>query len=231
MTKLKHLYIHIPFCKNICTYCDFKRFVSNENEMTEYIQHVVQELKHKYKQNKFMTIYIGGGTPNFLSTANLKYLLSNISPYLLPKAEFTIECNPEFVNKEQCKLFKLYKVNRISLGVQSQNQKILKLFHRNHTNQNVIDAIKNLRLSGIYNISVDFIYGFNEYTNNDIKQDILFLSRNKIPHVSFYSLEVKPGSIIYKQKYHTNDEHIENQFKYIINTLEKNKFHRYEISS
>jgi oxygen-independent coproporphyrinogen-3 oxidase len=221
----------MPFCKDICTYCDFKRFVSNEQEMTQYVKRVVKELEHKYKNNKFMTIYIGGGTPNFLSTNNLKYLLAILSTHLLSKAEFTIECNPEFVTKDQCKLFAQYKVTRISLGVQSQNAKILKLFHRNHTNKNVIDAINNLRLFGIHNISVDFIYGFNECTNNDIKQDILFLTHHHIPHVSFYSLEVKPGSIIYNQKYHTNDEHIENQFKYIIDTLKQKKYQRYEISS
>jgi oxygen-independent coproporphyrinogen-3 oxidase len=231
MNKLNHLYIHIPFCKHICTYCDFKRFIANEQDMTKYVNKVIRELNKKYRNNKFKTIYIGGGTPNSLSKTNLIKLLRTLNKHLNKDYEFTMECNPEFVTKEQTQIMKTYGVNRVSLGVQTTNEKLLEKINRKHDVRDVINAISNLRLVQINNISCDFIYGFNEMNNEDLQQDIKFIVKHKIPHVSFYSLEIKPGSVIQKHNYVCNEEHVESQFKYIIDKLKNTQFHRYEISS
>jgi oxygen-independent coproporphyrinogen-3 oxidase len=230
MAKLNHLYVHIPFCKSICSYCDFKRFITSELEITKYVKKIINELNRKYKHCKFQTIYIGGGTPNYLSNTNLIKLLDALAAHLInTNYEFTIECNPEFITSEQAKLLHMHKINRVSLGVQTVNDAILSLYHRHHNVQDVTNAINYLRQNKINNISLDFIYGFNELTMNDIKKDIDFIKKNKIPHVSFYSLEIKPGSLLYKQNYKLNEELVEEQLKFIVKAM--SKYQRYEVSS
>jgi oxygen-independent coproporphyrinogen-3 oxidase len=199
--------------------------------MTKYVNKVIHELNKKYRNNKFKTIYIGGGTPNFLSKNNLIKLLKALNGHLDKHCEFTIECNPEFVTKEQAQIFNTYGVNRVSLGVQTTNDKLLEKINRKHNVCDVVNAISNLRLVQINNISCDFIYGFNEMSNEDLQQCIKFIIEHKIPHASFYSLEIKPGSVIHKHNYVCNEEHVESQFKYIIDKLKNTQFHRYEISS
>ena len=144
--KVEHLYIHIPFCKHICSYCDFVRTVPKCTcEVNDYLNYLVDLINQETKTLKFKTIYIGGGTPNSLNNTQLTFLLSVLSRNLAKNVEFTIECNPEFINQSQIDIFKKYKVNRISLGVQSRNLKILKDFNRKHNNKQVEDAIKLLQ--------------------------------------------------------------------------------------
>ena len=233
MTKeVKHLYIHIPFCKHICSYCDFVRKVpSCMCEVNDYLNKLNQDIINECKNLKFKTIYIGGGTPNSLNDTQLTFLLSTLTKYLDKDYEFTIECNPEFITQSQINIFKKYKVNRISLGVQTRNRKILNDFNRKHTNLQVDKAIKLFQKNKLTNISVDFIYGYHKMTNKDIDADIKLLLDYHIPHVSFYSLELKPGSTLTKQKYQLDEELIDKQFAYIINKLKSNHYIRYEISN
>ena len=230
--KVEHLYIHIPFCKSICSYCDFVRSVPKcANEINNYLSILVKDIKHECKSLKFKTIYIGGGTPHSLTNDQLEYLLSELSKHLAKNYEFTIECNPEFINQSQINVFKKYKVNRISLGVQTRNNKILKEFNRKHTNNQVDNAVKLLQKNKITNISVDFIYGYSKMTQQDIDKDIKFILDNHIPHVSFYSLELKPNSVLTKTKYQLNDELIDKQLAYIIKKFKDNKYIHYEVSN
>ncbi|GHU30456.1 hypothetical protein FACS1894166_00130 [Bacilli bacterium] len=182
--KVAHLYIHIPFCKNICTYCDFVRFVSNQSEIDQYVDDLINQFQKQYTHHVFKTIYIGGGTPNYLSARTLNRLLSTLAPHLSKDYEFTIECNPELLSLEQAKIFKANKVNRASIGVQTVNNTILRKFHRQHALKDVQNAIANLRKVGIINVSCDFIYGFNELTDKDINDAIKFIKTYRIPHVS-----------------------------------------------
>ena len=229
--KVKNLYIHIPFCKSICTYCDFVRQIpKSQVQEDQYINLICSQINKEIK-NKFKTIYIGGGTPNSLSFNNLEKLLKVCKKIRSINCEFTIEANPEFINLEQVKLFQQYKVNRISLGVQSANEKINQKFNRKHSMNDVCDAIKLLKKHNINNISLDFIYGYELMSLKDIKDDIDFVVNNKIPHVSFYSLEVKNNSIFAKQDYHENELKIEEQLAYIIKKMHDNNFIRYEVSS
>jgi oxygen-independent coproporphyrinogen-3 oxidase len=174
------------------------------------------------------SIYIGGGTPNSLNNVDLFNLLNTCKKLCSTKTEFTIECNPEFINQEQIDIFKKNKINRISLGVQFANDKLLKQFGRKHDVQKCVDAIKLLQSNKINNISCDFIYGINELTNVIIKKDLEFIYKNKIPHCSFYSLELKHNSKLTKDGYKINEEFQEQQLQYI----EKNiKYKRYEVSN
>lgn len=230
--KLEHLYIHIPFCKSICTYCDFVRQIPKCNqEIDTYLNLICKQIKDECKGLKFKTIYIGGGTPNSLNNSQLNKLLSQLKPLLKNKYEFTIECNPEFINQNQINVFKLNKINRISLGVQTTNNKINKLFNRKHTLNDVVHAIDLLQKNKLNNISLDFIYGFKLIANHDIENAIKLIKSKKIKHVSFYSLELKKGSILTQQKYQLNDELIDHQFAYIINQLKKYGYQRYEVSN
>ena len=229
--KVDSLYIHIPFCKSICTYCDFVReVVKCQRQEDDYIIKICSQINKECK-HKFKTIYIGGGTPNSLSDTNLNLLLSTCKKIKAKDCELTVECNPEFINNNQANIFKKFGVNRISLGVQTLNKKINKIFNRKHSNQDVINAIKILRKNNIENISLDFIYGYDLLKLKDIENNVKFIVNNKIPHSSFYSLEIKENSILAKQKYQINDELIDSQFKYIIDMMKKYKYQRYEVSN
>ena len=230
-SKVNSLYIHIPFCKSICTYCDFMREIARcQKQEDDYIAKICNQI-NKECNHKFKTIYVGGGTPNCLSDNNLNLLLSTCKKIKAKDCEFSIECNPEFINHNQVNIFKKFGVNRISLGVQTLNENINKIFNRKHTNKDVVNAIKLLRKNNIKNISLDFIYGYGLMKLKDIENNVKFIINNKIPHCSFYSLEIKENSILAKQKYQINDELIDKQFKYIIDMMKKYKYQRYEISN
>jgi oxygen-independent coproporphyrinogen-3 oxidase len=183
INKLEHLYIHIPFCKNICTYCDFVRKIeNNSNVIDEYIKHIINEINTIVYPLK--TIYIGGGTPNSLNIKQLSLLLKHVQVKLAKNYEFTIELNPEFVTKEQVMVLKSYGVNRASIGVQTTNDSILHQFNRQHSFKDVLTAITKLQKVGISNISLDLLYGFNELNLNDINKAISVIKKNNIKHVS-----------------------------------------------
>ncbi len=230
MNKVEHLYIHIPFCNHICWYCDFKRSIENNNIKKQYVNLLISKLQNEYKDNKFKTVYIGGGTPNSLKE-DLYPLLEELSKHLQKDCEYTIECNPESVNSNQVKVFLKYGVNRISLGVQSTNDEVLKKIGRRHTISDVVNSIDCFRKNNLENFSIDLIYGFNEQSIQDIKSDLDFVSKYKIPHVSFYSLEVKNNSVFGKCNYKLNEERVEEMLKVIEESFEALNYERYEISN
>lgn len=228
--KIKHLYIHIPFCKQICTYCDFYRTKTQDNNLKNtYIQKIVDQIKKD--NNLYKTIYIGGGTPNYLEDKTLDLLLSSLKPKLDNNFEFTIECNPEFVNQSQIDVFKKNHINRISLGIQTLNETILKLLKRTHNNLNVYNALNLLKKNNINNVSIDLIYNLPFLKNEDILQSFKLISKYNIKHVSFYSLEIKEGSIMNKMNYKIDTEIEEDQLDLICKEFEKLNYERYEISN
>jgi oxygen-independent coproporphyrinogen-3 oxidase len=204
---------------------------NNKKEMNNYIVRICTQIKKECNDKQFKTIYIGGGTPNFLSYENLEILLKECKRTLENSGEFTIECNPEFINQKQIDIFRKYSINRISLGVQSTNDKILKTYNRHYTISIVKDKIKLLYKNKISNISCDFIYGFNELTNKDLYKTFNFIVQNKIKHVSFYSLEIKDQSILKKNNYKLDDDKINEQFVLINKQMENKNYKRYEVSN
>lgn len=230
----KHLYIHIPFCKNICTYCDFVRIKTCDvNLITNYCNEIIRQVKLTSKLQQYETIYIGGGTPNYIPDDILDTFLFELSKYIDSSCEyeFTIECNTEFLTFNQAKIFHNNKINRVSIGGQILNNKILKLLNRNHNKFDIINAIDNCRKNNINNISVDFIYNLPFMTIKDINDIFDFINVYKIPHISFYSLELKENSILTKKKHKLNIETDEQQFIYIKSKFNENKYQRYEISN
>lgn len=227
----KYLYIHIPFCKKFCPYCDFTKCIYQSANADKYIDLVLKDLNRRYKNHKFKTIYLGGGTPNCLSDKQLDRLLNVLSKHLESKYEFTIECNPEFITNTQAKILFKNKINRVSLGVQTFNPNILKSINRLNHKYMVELAISTLIKNKITNISCDLIYGFKNQTDESIKNDIDFLIANKVKHLSLYSLEIKENTPWGKAKYKTNDYEIEDHLKFVISYLENVGFNRYEVSN
>lgn len=229
--KISSLYIHVPFCSKICPYCDFVKLIKNDNFIEQYIKELTKDLlsvENKFK--KFKSIYIGGGTPSILSCDHLKTILMIIKRIRRKNAEITIECNPEDITIEKLKLLKKYGINRISIGIQSFDQNILKEINRDYK----IDYFSLIKLVKQYikNINVDLIYGFKNQSFNDLKNDLNNFIRLDISHLSIYSLIVDKNSIFYNQGYKEQNEDDSRIFyDYIVSFLRKNGFERYEISN
>lgn len=230
---MSSLYIHIPFCSEICSYCDFKRIKTDDyNLINTYIENTISEIKLlNLKPNSLKTIYLGGGTPNYLDYNNLDKLLKELSYYCKNDTEFTIECNPEFITQQQIDIFKKNKINRISLGAQSLNNNILIDMKRKHNKKSIIKSIKLLQKNGIYNISCDFIYNYKNISLTDLKDIFIFIEEYQINHISFYALELKENSLLTKMGYKLNYNHEEMQLEFIKKTMKKMGFSRYEISN
>lgn len=203
----------------------------NESVMKKYVYKIIEQVKKTSFFNQYETIYLGGGTPNHLSNELLFELLNNLKPYLNSNYEFTIECNPDLITIEQINIFNKTGINRISLGVQSTNNSILKLLKRTHSFQDVENAIKLLQSNNITNISCDFIYDLPNTTNSDLDNAIKFLKEFNIPHVSFYALEIKENSILKRQNYYLDLENQESKMQYLFSQLKANNFIRYEVSN
>ena len=154
----KGLYIHIPFCSNICSYCDFAKVFYNQSLADLYIDEVINEIKER-KCNNISSIYIGGGTPSSLTCHQLEKLLSFVhNNFYKEGISFAIEANVENLDESKIELLSKYKVNRVSLGVQSFNDELIKKMNRKHNYQMVVDTISLLRKYHIDNINCDFYY-------------------------------------------------------------------------
>ncbi len=229
------LYIHIPFCAHICSYCDFpKRIPFSQEEVNKYIATLIEEIKN-YKAYfvNIDTIYIGGGTPNYLDLDNLEKLLSFISSLKINFKEFSIELNPELITLEQVRLFAKYKINRVSLGMQTTDKKGLELLNRHHKLEDVLNAVKMLKDNGITNINIDLIYGYFNQTLNAVKKDIAFIKELDIKHISAYSLILENETLLNRTHNisELNEDLIADMNIYISNELAKLGFIQYEISN
>jgi len=225
------VYIHIPFCKNICNYCDFCKVYYKSEYVLNYLDSLELEIKSRYKNEMVDTIYIGGGTPSSLNIDELKRLFNIIKIFKLKdNYEFTIECNIESIDEDKLKLFKENRVNRLSFGVESFDKNIIKILGRYHDKEMIF---KNIELSKKYfnNINIDLIYG----VTNDIdivKKDIDNFLKLDISHISCYSLILEENTKLYIDKHKYIDEDIDYEmFNYINKILINNGYNHYEISN
>ncbi len=227
------VYIHIPFCDNICTYCDFNKRFYNEEIVTKYLNALEEEIKEIYQNDLIKTIYIGGGTPSSLSVNNLKKLMKIVKIFKLDKNyEFSFECNPENINYEKLLLLKENGVNRISMGVESTNKKFLKYLNRHHDIKIVKEKIKLMNEIGFNNINVDLIYALPNETINDLKKDLDIITNLSINHISTYSLEIHHHTILGINKVKPINEDLDcDMYNYICNYLKEKGFNHYEISN
>ena len=225
------IYIHVPFCKQICTYCDFCKVLYKQEYINKYLTNLEKEINDRYKGELVKTIYIGGGTPSSLSASELDHLLSILTVFNLDNEyEYTIECNIESIDIDKINIFKSYGINRISFGVESFDKNIQKILGRCHDEEMIFD---NIYLTKKYfdNINIDLIYG----VTNDIeivKSDINKFLELDIPQVSCYSLILEEHTKLYIDKHDYIDEEIDREmYEYISKELKMKGYHHYEISN
>jgi len=230
---MKSAYIHIPFCDTICSYCDFCKFIKNKKWISKYLNLLNQEIKTNYKGEELNTIYIGGGTPSCLDLNELNELFKIIKIFKISKnLEFTFECNIENITEEKLKLLYKNGVNRLSIGVQTFNNKYLKYLNRNHTEETIKEKILLAKKIGFKNINIDLIYGLKNQTINDLIYDLDKFLELDITHISTYSLIIEPHTMLYINNESNIDEDLDyDMYNTIIDKLKSNGYKHYEISN
>ena len=236
-TKPTSAYIHIPFCTQICYYCDFSKVFIKNQPVDSYLEHLIEEYD-SYDIKKLRTLYIGGGTPTALSAPQLAFLLEKLTDKLDLSylEELTIEANPGDLDQEKIAVLKSSPVNRVSLGVQTFNDRMLKQIGRSHTEKDIYENIANLKKAGFDNISIDLIYALPKQTMEDVKINVAKAIALDIPHMSLYSLILENHTVFMNRmrrgKLPLPKEDLEAEmFDYIIAELEKAGFEHYEISN
>lgn len=240
MKKDISLYIHIPFCKQKCSYCDFVSSAQSEDVQTHYISLLCKEIlgwKEYLSDRTVKTIFIGGGTPSILSVSNMQTLFNTLHSLPIPsETEFSMECNPESVTADKIHCMKQNAVNRLSIGLQSTNQKELQLLGRCHSYEQFLHAYEQIQQSGFDNINIDLMFALPNQTIQDHIRSLQKVVSLKPNHISAYSLILEEGTRLKKQVDHhyceipSEEEYIE-MYRNTIHFLEINGYEQYEISN
>ncbi|HLS07633.1 radical SAM family heme chaperone HemW [Lentibacillus sp.] len=238
--EAQSVYIHIPFCQQICHYCDFTKFFYNEKLATEYIEALSNEISTQIDgtHNHVNTIFIGGGTPTALNLEQLHSLLQLIDDKFDVSgcSEFCIEANPGDFDKEKAQLLKSYGVNRVSLGVQVFDDVMLEELGRLHKVKDVYKTVDLLKQNGFHNISLDLIYALPNQTVEQFRETLEEALSFDLPHYSAYALQIEPKTVFYqrykKGKLHRPPQEEEVEMYAILKTAMRSKgLKQYEISN
>ena len=234
------IYIHIPFCKRRCIYCDFFSTTQSEKK-AEYVHALVRELemrKDYVGDEEIETIYLGGGTPSQLSQEELEEIFAYIYKVykVAPDAEITLEANPDDLTPEYVSMLRTLPVNRISMGIQTFQEETLKLLHRRHTARQAIEAFRRCREAGFQNISIDLMYGLPGETLETWEQDLQQAIDLHPEHISAYHLIYEEGTALWNLREQNKVEEAEEElsltlFKTLIERLTKAGYQHYEISN
>ena len=229
---MRSVYIHIPFCNSICSYCDFCKFLHDDVWAYKYLEMLEKEIKEYYENDIVKSIYIGGGTPSSLSITNLTKLFKIIKLFKVTNdLEFTFECNINDINDELLNLLKENNVNRISIGVESFNKENLEFLNRNHNKEDIFNKIEKCK-QYFDNINVDLIYALPVESFSTLKKDVKNLLKLNINHISTYSLIIEEHTILYNNKIKPIDEDMDyKMYKYICKKLKKKGYIHYEVSN
>ena len=235
------LYIHIPFCESKCNYCSFCSVKATNEQKKQYVENLIKEIKlsaENYRNYLVKTIYIGGGTPSCLDLGEIskisKAIYSNFN--IDTKCEFSIEANPNSLTFEKCIEFKNAKINRVSVGLQSYDNKILKSLNRIHTKKDFINSINNLKLAGFKNINADIILGTPFMNIFKLKRTLKKLVKLNLTHISCYSLILEEKTKLFNQiksgelKLPSEEKTIK-FYDYCVKFLKKHGYFRYEVSN
>ena len=231
------VYVHIPFCKKKCDYCDFISYCNKDNLIDDYVQAVKAEIQTQNIKPEITTIYIGGGTPSYIDSKYIIEILEKIKEKnVSSNAEITIEVNPGTVTKEKLEDYIKNGINRISIGLQTTNDELLKQIGRIHNFTQFLETYKLAKKVGFKNINVDLILGLPNQRIKDLKESLEQIIKLKPKHISVYSLIVEDGTPIAnkieKGEMQLPDEELErNMYWFVKNTLELNGFIHYEISN
>ena len=233
------IYIHIPFCKKACHYCNFHFSTQTKyiSDFTSALLHEI-ELQQSYLSEPIDTLYFGGGTPSLLPIDDFNKIIDQIGRYftITPNFEFTIEVNPDDVSDTNTKAWKQIGINRLSIGIQSFQPAALSWMNRAHTTEQSHAAIQMAQDAGFENISADLIYGTPHLSDDDLKADLDILNQYQIPHLSCYALTVEEKTALSKmielKKMSTvNHAHQARQFEMVVEYLESVGMEHYEISN
>lgn len=232
------IYIHIPYCRSKCPYCDFFSMRGNKADYIEYVDLLKNSVKYwSGKTDKTVdTIYLGGGTPSVLGADSVYEIIKSVKEYfnVTNNAEITMEANPssgKFFDFEKVKEIGL---NRVSLGIQSANSNELKKLGRIHSREDVINTIELIKKAGIDNISLDIMLGIPEQSQESLRETIDFCVNTEVKHISSYILKLEENTFFYKNqdRYNFPDEDMTSDlYLYSIEYLRENGFNQYEISN
>jgi len=235
-----HLYIHIPFCKQACHYCDF-HFSTNTTNKRAVVEAIAREivLRQSYLRDGDMeTIYFGGGTPSMLDEAELGFLLDTIHRQfrVAPNAEVTLEANPDDLNAATLQMFAKAGINRLSIGIQSFHEPHLRFMNRAHSAIEAEQCVRLAQDAGIDNISIDLIYAIPSENHGILQSDLSKAFALNVPHISAYCLTIEPqtafGSWLKKKKIQPiEEEYAAQQFEILVGSLRENGYEQYEISN
>lgn len=235
------IYVHFPFCVSKCRYCNFCSETGKENRQVEYIQCLLSEIKRNAKycnSYKVDTIYMGGGTPSNMFDGAIATVLQQIkdSFYVDKNAEISIECNPNSLTYQKAMEWKQAGVNRVSVGLQTCNDKILKTIGRSHTSADYFNAIDVLKQAGFENINVDLMVGLPKMKLSDVRVTLKHVLRSGVSHVSCYSLILEEGTPLYYDVAKglvklPKEEKTLGMYNYVYKVLQENGYHRYEVSN
>lgn len=231
------IYVHIPFCKKKCDYCDFISYCNKDNLIEKYVEAMKKEIESQNIKPEITTIYIGGGTPSYIDSKYIIQIINKIKEKnVLPNPEITIEVNPGTVTMEKLEDYRSCGINRISIGLQSTNNTLLKEIGRIHDFKQFLETYKMAKKVGFKNINVDLMLGLPNQRIKDLKESLEQILKLKPKHVSVYSLIVEDGTPIAnkieKGELQLPDEELErNMYWFVKNTLELNGYKHYEISN
>ena len=231
------IYVHIPFCKKKCDYCDFISYCGKDDLIEKYVDSVKKEINHVKIKSEITTIYIGGGTPSYIDSKFIVQILEKIKEKNVAQdAEITIEVNPGTVTQEKLQDYIDCGINRISIGLQTTNDELLKQIGRIHNYEQFLETYKLAKKVGFKNINVDLMLGLPNQRIIDLKESLENVLRLAPKHISVYSLIVEDGTPIANKikngKLKLPDDELErNMYWYVKNTLELNGYKHYEISN
>ena len=234
------IYIHIQFCRQACTYCNFHFSVSLNNKEV-LINALIKEIETEnnfISDERIETIYIGGGTPSLLNEYELKKIFDMLRKKfsVTDNAEITLEANPDDVNKSILASWIKIGINRLSVGLQSFNEAELKWMNRAHNAKQSLQCLDDIHEAGFTNFSVDLIYGSSLQTNDDLQKNFEIIAEKKIPHISCYALTVEPGTLLNKnikanKTPAVNHDKQAEQFYLLLKMMENEGYEQYELSN
>ena len=229
---MKGVYIHIPFCNSICSYCDFCKFLYKEEWANDYLDALKDEINEYYENDVVKSIYIGGGTPSSLDLKYIKKLFEILSVFkLTDAAEVTFECNVNDINVELLFMLKSYGVNRLSIGVESFDKYNLKFLNRKHEKNEIFDKIEQAK-EYFDNINVDLIYALPIESMFVLMKDISQLLKLDVDHISTYSLIIEEHTALFNKGIKPIDQDIDyKMYKYICKKLKRHGYTHYEVSN
>jgi oxygen-independent coproporphyrinogen-3 oxidase len=242
-SKKTGLYIHIPFCRSKCSYCDFYSKIESESTVSDYVSAVISEIKSRERFSQYIsgnllidTIYFGGGTPSLLSCDDFSRLMRAIreNTTVTDDCEITVECNPSSVSSQLFDTYKKTGVNRVSIGLQSAIDEERKILGRVGTKKDVTKAIELCKKSGIDNISLDVMLAIPNQTEKSLCKTLSFCNESGALHISAYILKIEKGTLLYDTKKELNlpdEEKVCSLYELCCDKLFEYGFQQYEISN